>query len=558
MSDFLKPPNTLKVLVSTASRRKILLAGVLFSGLLVSQPTLVLAGAGHDHGSNQFQQADSSSIKSVEVDGEMIKRLGLKIEPAKRQRLLLGIKTNGQIESLPNQQVEVTTPAGGTVVQLLVNPGDTVRAGQTVAIMTASELAGLRTEALERRAEAIAAREQAEAELKLAQQNLEQQHKIVTANIQEAKTQMSFAQERYSKDQELFAQGAIPRRTAQESETKLQEAKAVLTRAESALEIAEAQAQLHRAEAAVSLAQKRISLSDETYQRRLQQLGANANADGRIAIKAPISGVIAAQNTTSGESGEDAGKKIMTIVNGSHIQVSANIFEKDIARVRIGQRVRMRVNGLPDRTFAGKIDLIGAVVSSETRIAPVKVTIENGSGHLKPGMFVELEVLTNQTPSAVLAIPKSALVETNDKQQLVFIQNGNAFHGIEVKLGRESGELVEVKDGIFDGDRLVTQRANQLYAQALRGGNKVVKGDHDSSKVEVAPTGTSLPWWLLLSLGGTALGGAFWGGSWWSRQREGGSLEPSAAYQTESHLNPAQPPIVTPSEEILNNPHQPY
>jgi cobalt-zinc-cadmium efflux system membrane fusion protein len=552
MSDFLKTANSLKVPVSIASRRKILLVSVLFSGLLVSQPTLVLAGAGHDHGSNQFQQADSSSIKSVEVDGEMVKRLGLKIEPAKRQRLLFGIKTNGQIESLPNQQVEVTTPAGGTVVHLLVNPGDTVRAGQTVAIMTAAELAGLRTEALERRAEAIAAREQAEAELKLAQQNLEQQHKIVTANIQEAKTQMSFAQERYSKDQELFAQGAIPRRTAQESETKLQEAKAVLTRAESALEIAEAQAQLHRAEAAVSLAQKRISLSDETYQRRLQQLGANANADGRIAIKAPISGVIAAQNTTSGESGEDAGKKIMTIVNGNRIQVSANIFEKDLARVRIGQRVRVRANGLPDRTFEGKIDLIGPIVSSETRVAPVKVTIENSRGLLKPGMFVELEVLTNRTPNAVLAIPKSALVETNDKQQLVFIQNGNAFHGIEVKLGRESGELVEVNDGIFDGDRIVTQRANQLYAQALRGGNKSTASDHSSSKVEVvAQTGTSLPWWLLLSLGGTAFGGAFWAGSRWSSQRERGSLE-------QSYLDPAQPPIVTQSEEILNNPHQPY
>jgi len=62
-------------------------------------------------------------------------RLGL-VEPVSRQRLAFGIKTTGQIESLPNQQVEVTTPVRGTVTRLLVQPGDQVSAGQAVAIAT--------------------------------------------------------------------------------------------------------------------------------------------------------------------------------------------------------------------------------------------------------------------------------------------------------------------------------------------------------------------------------------------------------------------------------------
>jgi cobalt-zinc-cadmium efflux system membrane fusion protein len=554
---------------STAPKITRQTAGTFLLLLLLTLPLKAIAGAGHDHGSNQFQQADSGSIKRVEVDEAMAKRLGLKIEPANRRQLPFGIKTNGQVEALPNQQVEVTTPVGGTVVRLLVNPGDRVSAGQAVAIMTGSELAGLRTEALDRRAEAIASVEQADADLRLAQQNLEQQRRIVSANIRQAKTEMSFAQERYDKDRELFTSGAIPRRTMLESETKLQEARAALAKAESALEISGAQAQLKRAQSAVSVAQKRIGLSGETYQTRLQQLGAEPNADGTITIKAPIAGVVAAQNTTTGESGEDAGKKIMTIVNGDSLQVSANIFEKDLDRVQMGQRVRIKANGLPNQTFEGRVDMIGAVVSGDTRVVPVKATIKNGNGRLKPGMFVELEVLTNRTPTAVLAIPKSALVETTDKQQIVFVQNGNAFQGTEVELGRESGEFVEVKDGIFDGDRIVTQRANQLYAQALKGGNTAAADGHGDDHGKVTQAGAALPWWLLVPLGGVAVGGAFWVGRW-SSQRDrlrlatttinngsfdNGSLGNSASYKTDSYPDPAKNPATPQPEEAVQHSH---
>jgi len=75
----------------------------------------------------------------------------------------------------------------------------------------------------------------------------------------------------------------------------------------------------------VQVAQSRVQLSEETYQTRLRQLGASAKADGTITITAPIAGTVADRDTTTGESGEDAGKKVMTIINGSSVQVSANI-----------------------------------------------------------------------------------------------------------------------------------------------------------------------------------------------------------------------------------------
>lgn len=544
-------PTTAKVVRRTT--------GTLLTLMLLTIPLRAFAGAGHDHGSSQFQQSGASSVQNIEVDAATAKRLGFKIAPVTRQRLPFGIKTSGQIETLPNKQVDVTTPVGGTIARLLVNPGDAVTAGQAVAIMSSPELATLRTGAFDRRADAIAAVEQAEADIKLAQRNLEQQRKIVTANIRQARTELSFAQERYDKDQALLERGAIPRRTMLESETNLQEAKTALAKAESALEISEAQAQLERAQSAVRVAQKRMNLSGEAYQTRLQQLGADANPDGTITIKAPISGTVANRETTAGESGQDAGKRLMTIVNGNDVQVSANIFEKDIERVQLGQRVRVRANGLPDRTFEGRVNVIGAVVSGDTRVVPVKATLENANGSLKPGMFAELEVLTDRTPTGVLAIPKSALVETNDRQQVVFVQNGNAFQLTEVELGRESGEFVEVKKGLFDGDLIVTQRANQLYAQSLRGGN-VAADDH--SEGETAPSGASLPWWLMIPVGGIVVGGAFWAGSLWSNRRSrlalaNGSLYSKAGYETEIYLDHAKRPVESQQEEPLTKPRQP-
>ncbi|NMF67431.1 efflux RND transporter periplasmic adaptor subunit, partial [Brasilonema octagenarum] len=177
-------------------------------------------------------------------------------------------------------------------------------------------------------------------------------------------------------------------------------------------------------------------------------------------------------------------------------------------KVRRGQRVSLKVASVPNRTFTGRIAVIGSVVEGETRVVPVKAEIDNPGGVLKPGMFAELEVLTNQTSTAILAIPNSAVVDVNGKKQ-VYVQNGNAFQATEVTLGQTSGDMVEVKTGLFEGDMIVTQRAPQLYAQSLRGGTKPTEGEEKEAqpaqKTEVKTPNLPVPLWLLLSGGGTAI-----------------------------------------------------
>lgn len=530
--------------------------------LLSATPIAVLAGGNHG---NEFQEgSEATSTGIVQVDAETAKRTGLKVEPVGRQRLAFGIKATGQIEALPNQKVEVTTPVKGTVTQLLVSPGDRVSAGQAVAIMSSPELAELRTTALDRRSEAVGSVQQAEADMRLAQQNLTQQRKIVTADVRQARTELGFAQERYDKDQVLLQRGAIPRRQLLESESQLAVAKSALTKAESGLPISEAQAQLQRAQSAMKVAQSRVQLSGQTYQARLRQLGANANEDGTVTLTAPIAGAVADQDTTVGESGEDAGKKVMTIVNDASVLVSGNVYEKDLAQIQTGQGVRVKPNG-SDRAFNGRISVIGSVVEGETRIVPVKAELDNSGGVLKPGMFVDMEVLTDRTPVAVLAVPKSAIVETNDKKRLVFVKNGNGFQATEVEFGRDAGAFVEVKSGLFDGDQVVTQRANQLYAQSLRGGGADAHDEHEEEgepAKAAAATGFPLPWWMVLPLGGAIAAGTFWAGTVWSSRRyrrlSTNNGYSSSSHETELYFDHSKRPDDIHATERIEEPQNPH
>lgn len=589
------------------------ISGTLLSLILLMTPAAALAHAGHGDEFHQEGTEASQSTESIQVDAETAKRLQIKVEPVNRQQLAVSIKTTGIIETLPSKKVEVTAPIPGKVVELLVEPGAVVKQGQPVAVVAAPELVELRVNSEEKQAEAQADLQQAQANLKLAQENYQRQRQISDAEIAQAqtqltaaqsqydrdktlvdrqavlkvaqenyqsqiqiadaeiaraKTELSVAQEQYDRDKELVEKGALPRRQMlesqahlqeakadlakalsrpnvleaesqvkraevdlplrelRESEGKLAEAKAQLTKALSRREVLEAEAQLKRARSAVEVAQSRLKLSNATYQTRLQQLGTRANDKGLVTVTAPISGRVADREVSLGQSFEDAGDKLMTIVNDSQVFATANIYEKDLDKIKIGQQVNVKVASLPNQTFRGNITVIGSAVESETRVVPVKAQLENYSGILKPGTFAELEVLTDKTATPILAIANSAVVEANGKK-LVYLQNGNSYQPVEVTLGQTSGDMVEVKTGLFEGDLVVTQRAPQLYAQSLRGDSKKAgENVHNASPTPALPHSrtpslTQLPisWWWAIPAGGAIAVFTFWGGTVWATRR---------------------------------------
>jgi cobalt-zinc-cadmium efflux system membrane fusion protein len=397
-------------------------------------------------------------------------------------------------------------------------------------------LVELRVNSQEKRAEGEAFLQQAQADLKLAQENLERQQQIATAEIEQASTEVKVAQEKYDRDRDLANAGALPQRQMLESQAHLAEGRAQLTKASSRGEVLEAKAQLKRAQAAVEVAQSRIRLSSAVYQTRLSQLGTRANEQGLVTVTAPISGTVADREVTVGQSFQDAGGKLMTIVNDTRVFATANIYEKDLNKVQIGQKVNVKIASLQGRTFAGKIATIGSAVAGETRVVSVKAELDNTDGLLKPGMFAQIEVLTDRTNTAILVVKSSAVVEANGKK-LVYIQNGNAYQSAEVILGQTSGDLVEVKNGLFEGDLVVIERANQLYAQSLRGGSKTPEA-HNEPSAPAKATDFSVPLWLIIPGAGGVI--AITSVAFWLGRRSKNQLVPAStevSHLPENSLN---------------------
>jgi cobalt-zinc-cadmium efflux system membrane fusion protein len=492
--------------------KKLLASAFTLLLLTATVPAAVFAHAGHGDEFHHDTEA-TTNPEGIKVDSATARQMGIKAQPVSKQFLDIGIKTTGQIENQPNKQAEVTAPIPGTVVELLVEPGNSVKKGQPVAVMSSPELIQLRVESLDRRTEAEAAVGEAEANLRLARANYDRYSQIAAAEIAQARTQLTVAQERYDRDKQLVTNGALPRREMLESQTQLAEAKTGLEKATSRREVLEAEAELKRAQTALNAAKNRVRLSDTTYRTRLQQLGTPANEKGLVTVLASIAGTIAKREVTLGQSFEDAGGHLMAIVDSTQVWATANIYEKDLDKVKIGQKVRLKVSSLPNQSFTGQIAQISPIVEGETRVVPVRARLDNPEGQLKPGMFAELEVLTDKTAVAMLAIPASAVVEANGKP-LVYVQNGeNTYQPVDVTLDRTFGDWVEVKSGLFEGDEVVTQGTMMLYAQSLRGGSSAKTENKPSQAPKPAQSAkistASLPWWGILPIGGAIAAGSF-------------------------------------------------
>jgi membrane fusion protein, heavy metal efflux system len=578
------------------------LVGKLFQGgwlllplWLLGFASLASAHAGHG---NEFSHQDGAPNSRVQIDAATAQQIGVQVTAAKTQSLNVQIAATGQIELLPSKKVEVTAPIKGKLIQLLVQPGGRVKAGQILARMSSPELNELRVNSLEKRAEALANLHQAQTDRTLAQQSYskiveittaetdrarsqlataqarlareqqlvqngslirtaknsyQRQQQIATAEIRSSQTELQLAQERYHKDLELANSGAVARRQVLESQAKLAAAQTQLIKAQSQpgvlqaetelrkaetdlplrelrdaqkqvaeatgelakatnqKSIVEANAQLQKAHAAVTAAQTRLQLSDANYQGRLAQLGNRANPEGIISIVAPIDGTIADREMTIGQSVADAGAKLMTLTDDRQVLVTANIYERDLARVKIGQQVAVTVPGTPTKSFSGQISRIGTFVDPQSRVVPVQATLDNPQGYLKAGTFAQIQLATSQITSPAIVIPTSAVVET-ETEKLVYVKSGDSYQSITVTLGQTVGDIVAVKTGLFAGDLVVTQRAPQLYAQSLKKQPTSAHGEVKPTVSNSTPANHIPPYliWGLIPVISVIGGGAYW------------------------------------------------
>ncbi|MCG9883984.1 MAG: efflux RND transporter periplasmic adaptor subunit [Cyanobacteria bacterium] len=452
-------------------RRRV--GAVAIAAMLLALPQGVRGHAGH--GDEFSDRPVATGPKAIAVEPEVAARLGIVTEPVVRRSRPQGLVLNGQVEPLPGQEATVTAPVDGRILAILVTPGDRVVQGQPVAMLLSHEINELQTEALDRRAEAQDQVRQAQVALDLARKQVARLRTIAAADLSRAQGELATAQERFDRDRDLTEAGALPRRQALETEDALARARAEVTHAQAQVPVLEAESAVERAEADLTLAQERLQLSDRTYRTRLAQLATGGDRQGRVSLRAPIAGVVATVSASPGETVEVATKVILTITNGARVAVTANLPEGAIGSVRPGQAVRVTAASLGQGSRTGTVTRVGAAVNASQRTVPVQATITNGDGVLKPGMFATVELQTGQGQRPILAVPEGAIV-TADGQALIFVENGTAqgktqYQAVPIERGAVFGGWVEVRRGLFEGDRIVVQGSSLLYGQSLRGGS---------------------------------------------------------------------------------------
>jgi Cu(I)/Ag(I) efflux system membrane fusion protein len=155
------------------------------------------------------------------------------------------------------------------------------------------------------------------------------------------------------------------------------------------------------------------------------------------------------------------GEALYEIADLSSVWLVAEVFERDLGLVKLGQEAKLRILAYPEREFSGKVVFVSPTLEPDTRTARVRIELANPGGLLKPSMYGSVDLAAGHARGRALAIPDSAVLDSGTRQ-VVLVQRGEGlFEPRTVKLGMRADGYVEVLDGVAAGEPVVV-RANFL------------------------------------------------------------------------------------------------
>jgi cobalt-zinc-cadmium efflux system membrane fusion protein len=300
---------------------------------------------------------------------------------------------------------EVGTPVAARVTRLLVNAGDTVRAGQTLAELTSPELGRERAEYLSARAR-----------LTLAETALERKRSLAAEKI-------------------------APLREVQEAESTVGEARAALRSSRAAI-------------AAFGVEPPTNDGDDAT--------------SSLFVLRSPVAGAVIERAALVGQL-LDPAAPAFRIGDLSTLWLTVHAFERDAVRVRQGVSARLAFPALPGQDFEGIVTLVGRQVERESRTVPVRIDVQNKQNVLRPGMSATATLPVGESGAAILTVPISSVQRVRNEWCVFLPKDANHFEIRRIGRGRDLGGEVEVLSGLTASDTIVVDGAFLLKAQAEKG-----------------------------------------------------------------------------------------
>jgi Cu(I)/Ag(I) efflux system membrane fusion protein len=237
-----------------------------------------------------------------------------------------------------------------------------------------------------------------------------------------------------------------------------------------------------------------------------QAVAGDATDMYRLVVRSPISGTVIEKNVAEGKYVKE-GENLLVVADLSHVWLTADVYEDDIGRIRVGDMVMAHARAYPDEAFSGKVVFIDPYVDERTRAVRIRMEMENPDGKLKPGMYLEAHLeapiarqqtaywtcpmhpdvvakepgecpecgmfLEKVAPGHVLGVPEESVVRVGDTP-VVYVERGEGAYELrevdlgelcEVEGGDDSG-YYPVLAGLIAGDRVITGASFLVHSQA--------------------------------------------------------------------------------------------
>jgi HlyD family secretion protein len=343
----------------------------------------------------------------------------------------------------PLQQAAITPKISAPVKAFYIKRGSRVHKGQLLAVLENSDLAAAAQENKGSYDQAQAVYETTTVA------DLPQEVQKAQLDTQAAKELFAAQQKIFNSRQELFQQGAMPRK-------ELDQAGVDLTNARNQYEIAQ---QHLDALMKIGKQQQLKSAAGQLESAKGKYLGAAAQLS-YSEIRSPIDGVVADRPLYPGEMAA-AGAPLLTVMDISQVIARAHIPQPEAALLKVGDQAAIIVPS-EESPIEGKITVVSPALDPNSTTVEIWVQAKNSDLRLKPGTSVRLSMLAQTIPNA-LVIPAAALLTTQDGATSVMqLSADNRAHQKNIKVGVRQGDEVQVNEGLQAGDKIVASGAYGL------------------------------------------------------------------------------------------------
>ena len=366
--------------------------------------------------------ADPELPATITLSEPKLANLQLQIGQAKAGPLVRAVSATGSVGYDQLHLARIKPTARGRIETVDVTAGDRVVAGQRLAVLDNFDLSAAHSKVLG-----------------------------AEAALNQAKAQLAAASAAYDRATNLIRSDLV-------TQAELVARRATAVTMEADLRTKEAQLRQYQEEEARLLPVRPAAAGADTSN--------DQPGDSRGALFAPFAGVVDSVSVATGEI-VDPATQIFTVSDLSTVWVQADVAERDLGAVKVGDAVEVKVSAFPGRVFAGRVTYIPDQIESATGMAKVRSEVPNPDGALRVNMFTTVTILSPQDGDAVL-VPSSSLQEVN-KQSVVFVPTGDGrFAWRAVHTGLVANGKTQVTSGLAAGTPVVGEGSYWLKAALMQ------------------------------------------------------------------------------------------